>query len=73
MAVGARGSVWHRDASAWFADPHAQPTFQDLHSTWVDPDGGVWAAGGHFASVPLIQGTLVYLGGASIPPLAAVQ
>lgn len=78
VAVGARGSVWHRggplrEAGTWIADSRPAPTLHDLHSTWVDPDGGVWAAGGRFASAPLIEGTLVYSGPASISPLSALE
>ncbi|MDP2311232.1 MAG: hypothetical protein Q8P18_34750 [Pseudomonadota bacterium] len=73
VAVGTRGSVWHRDDGEWVPDARALPTLHDLHSTWVDPDGGVWAAGGHFASTPMTQGTLVYSGTASIAGVPAVE
>ena len=69
VAVGVRGSVWHRGGTAWEPDPRALPTYQDLHCAWVDPDGGVWAAGGHVSGAPLIQGALVYGGRATIPGL----
>ncbi len=69
VAVGAQGSVWFRTDGAWVADPRERPTYQDLHSVWRDPDGGVWAVGGHVSSAPLIQGALVYSGDAIVPAL----
>lgn len=69
VAVGVRGSVWYRSEAGWQADLRELPTYQDLHAVWVDPDGGVWAAGGHVSGEPLIQGALVYDGHATIPKL----
>jgi hypothetical protein len=66
VAVGTQGAVWRRDG-AWAEDPRGPATTQDLHATWTDPDGGIWAVGGHLASYPQIYGTLVY-GGQTPPP-----
>lgn len=69
VAVGVRGSVWFRDSTGWQADSRELPTYQDLHAVWVDPEGGVWAAGGHVSGEPLIQGALVYDGSREVPKL----
>ncbi len=69
VAVGSQGSVWTRGEAGWEADPRAKPTYQDLHAVWRDPEGGIWAAGGHISAAPLIQGTLVYSGDMIAPTL----
>ncbi|MFZ5477535.1 MAG: hypothetical protein ACOZNI_12235 [Myxococcota bacterium] len=66
VAVGTQGAVWRREGGAWAADPRGAATSEDLHATWVDPDGGIWAVGGHLASYPQINGTLIY--GGEAPP-----
>lgn len=68
VAVGRVGSVWQRASDAtWTADARGRSTFQDLHATWLDPDGGLWAVGGQITSKPLDRGVIVYGGGASVP------
>lgn len=69
VAVGVRGSVWFRDSDGWTMDTRELPTYQDLHAVWVDPEGGVWAAGGHVSGEPLIQGALVYDGSRDVAVL----
>jgi hypothetical protein len=59
VAVGARGSVLRGDG--WAPD-EAPATSLDLHGVYVDPDGGVWAAGGALASTPMTDGMLLYDG-----------
>lgn len=65
VAVGGLGSVYWRGASGWTADPREPATVQDLHATWIDPDGGVWAVGGHLVGRPLDQGVVLYDGPAA--------
>ncbi len=69
VAVGARGGVYWRQDGVWEPDIRPIPTYQDLHAVWTDPDGGVWAVGGHTSSAPLIQGVVVYTGDNTIPPV----
>ncbi len=69
VAVGIQGSVWLRGADGWAAAPGDRPTYQDLHGVWRDPDGGIWATGGHVSAEPLIYGTLVYTGADTLPTL----
>ena len=68
-AVGYQGQVYLRGEQGWNLDPAESATLQDLHSVWIDPDGGVWSVGGHLASEPLIHGVLVYKGEHDIAPL----
>lgn len=60
VAVGAFGTVVERRDGAWDFSETAAPTFEDLHATWLDPAGGVWAAGGNTAFIPLTAGVLLY-------------
>ena len=69
VAVGMQGTVWFRETDGWEQSPGERPTYQDLHGVWRDPDGGVWAVGGHVSAEPLIYGTLVYTGGRTVPAL----
>ncbi|HNH50543.1 MAG TPA: hypothetical protein PKY30_26155, partial [Myxococcota bacterium] len=68
-AVGYQGQVYLRGEQGWNLDSAESATLQDLHSVWIDPDGGVWSVGGHLASEPLIHGVLVYKGEHDIAPL----
>ncbi len=67
MAVGANGYVVERQASGWKELRHGLPLNDSLHSVWIDPAGGVWAVGGQVASLPLLDGVLIYRGPAEIP------
>jgi hypothetical protein len=62
-AVGLEGVAFHRDASGWSAE--AMPTVQGFHAVWIDPEGGVWAAGGEIMTT-LDDGTLYYRGAAEV-------
>lgn len=61
-AVGMQGSVLTRDTGQWAVDPDHLTLREDLHGVWIDPDGGVWAAGGRIVSRPLVDGVLIYEG-----------
>lgn len=63
-AAGFNGRIFRRQDGTW-SELEGIPTFQDFHAIWVDPDGGIWAAGGRLASDPPKDGVLVYYG----PPL----
>lgn len=68
-AVGMLTLVLHHDGSAWSAqDVGDLPVFEDLHGVWIDPAGGVWAAGGQITTPPFTSGTLIYKGPS--PPAA---
>jgi hypothetical protein len=65
-AVGSAGSVWRRRAGVWGSEPIGTPVSADFHSVWIDPKGGVWAAGGDILATPLINGILLHKG-AKVP------
>jgi hypothetical protein len=45
-AVGEDGAVVERTAHGWADRETGLEIFNAFHSVWVDPDGGIWAAGG---------------------------
>jgi hypothetical protein len=67
VAVGNQGAIWVRDAAGWTEDSRHDPLYYDLHATWADDQGGLWAVGGHLSSAPLNEGFLLYFG-TSAPP-----
>jgi len=65
-AAGTGGSVMRRKDGKWVDEPLGFDVFGDFHSVWIDPQGGVWFAGGNIMALPLVNGVLVHKG-AKIP------
>jgi hypothetical protein len=64
-AVGEFGYVAERKADGWATEQTGLDAVfgsRNLHSVWVDPVGGVWAAGGQVRVPPLVDGILVHRG-----------
>ncbi|MBX3250482.1 MAG: vanadium-dependent haloperoxidase [Myxococcales bacterium] len=62
-ATGFRGSVYERVNDSWREVDHGLSlSLESLHAVWVDPAGGVWAAGGDVISPRLSNGALLHLG-----------
>lgn len=61
-AAGFNGHLYVRKDGTWEEFSPAPPTFQDLHSVWVDADGGIWLAGGRLTADPPTDGVLLYYG-----------
>jgi hypothetical protein len=61
VAVGYSGSIAVRTGACWEARESGLDTDLDFHTTWVDPEGGIWAVGGDL-SVDLSVGMLAYGG-----------
>ncbi len=61
-AAGTGGSVMRRKSGSWVDEPLGFDVFGDFHSVWIDPKGGVWAAGGNIMALPLVNGVLVHKG-----------
>ncbi len=59
-AVGAYGSVFSRSADGWTEVDTGLLLDQNLHGVWIDPSGGVWAAGGQTLSASLDDGVLIH-------------
>ena len=68
-AVGLQGTVLRHDGAGWTPEAHGLPFYEDLHGVWIDPAGGVWAAGGQVVAPPYTYGALIYKG--SSPPARA--
>jgi hypothetical protein len=66
-ATGEDGAVFTRRGGKWEADVTAPVLgIESLHAVWMDPDGGVWSAGGDVLSAQLDNGALI-VRGADIP------
>lgn len=62
-AVGERGEVMvQRRGQAFRWVDTRLDLRRDYHAVWVDPEGGVWAVGGHIRQEPLVRGMLTYFG-----------
>ena len=66
FAVGQYGTVFARADGGWVEESTGFSLSQSLHSVWVDPSGGVWAAGGNVLTIPLRDGVFLHRG-RSIP------
>jgi hypothetical protein len=62
FAVGIAGSVYSDAGGSWTRVETKLSVSEDLHSVWVDPEGGVWTVGGRIASSPLLRGVLLHRG-----------
>jgi hypothetical protein len=66
-AVGEFGYVAERGPNGWVDEETGlEDVFgvRSLHSVWIDPGGGVWAAGGEVSVPPLVDGILIHRGDA---------
>lgn len=61
-AVGKLGSVYHRTSAGWTEEDLDVSVNENFHAVWIDPSGGVWAAGGFTDGFPLTRGVLVHEG-----------
>lgn len=70
-ATGLGGSIYRSRGGAF--DPVDSgidfTATQSLHSTWVDPKGGVWAVGGNVLTPPLAAGIALYRGKQTVPEI----
>lgn len=62
FAVGQFGAVYHRGSNGWELEDVGLVLDESLHAVWIDPDGGVWAAGGQVLTTPLVRGVLLHKG-----------
>lgn len=70
VAAGLEGAIWRRgDDGEWAEIADAPTTPLEYHAVYVDPDGGIWAAGGRIYTGNLSDGLLTHYG----PPLPAPQ
>jgi hypothetical protein len=64
VAGGLMGAVWSREVGGAWAAVADTPLLssEDYHSVYVDPDGGIWAAGGSILTEPFSRGILSHAG-----------
>jgi hypothetical protein len=62
IAVGMLGTVYRRDGVSWSADELGIPVQENLHGSWIDDEGGLWAVGGQTLTPPLTDGVLLHWG-----------
>lgn len=67
LAVGLYGTIYTRDDASWERDKPDFSLPQNLHGSWVDPAGGMWAVGGQTLAPPLREGVLLYRGVEMLP------
>jgi hypothetical protein len=67
FAVGSLGAVYRRSAQGWHEDDTGLSLDANLHSVWIDPQGGGWAVGGQTYVEPFTDGVLIH-NGADHPP-----
>lgn len=60
IAVGLYGGVYERTESGWEYQALGLGLTRNLHGVWVDPEGGVWAAGGNTFVPPVTDGVLIH-------------
>jgi hypothetical protein len=59
-AAGVDGTVLRREPEGWTTIDTGIPLKEAFHAVWVDPDGGVWTAGGQVLAPPLADGVMIY-------------
>ncbi|MBC8071491.1 MAG: hypothetical protein IAG13_24400 [Deltaproteobacteria bacterium] len=62
IAVGMFATVLTRDADGWQTEELGLPVPQNLHGSWIDERGGLWAVGGETLSPPLTDGVMIHRG-----------
>lgn len=62
IAVGMAGTVYTRDGARWQPEALGIALRQNLHGTWIDDEGGLWAVGGQTLTAPLDEGVLLHRG-----------
>ena len=59
-AVGVEGAVLEATGASWETLDTGIDIPGELHSVWIDPEGGVWAVGGQVLASPLVDGVIIY-------------
>jgi hypothetical protein len=62
IAVGMMGTVYVRDDSGWALVDPGLKVRQNLHGSWIDDEGGLWAVGGQTLTPPLTEGVMLHRG-----------
>jgi hypothetical protein len=62
IAVGALGTVYVRDGQRWAVEELGFGLIENLHGSWIDDEGGLWAVGGQTLAPPLTNGVMIHRG-----------
>lgn len=62
LAVGSFGAVFTRTDAGWAEAELGFTVGENLHGTWIDDRGGMWAVGGQTFSPPYNEGVLIHYG-----------
>lgn len=62
VAVGMLGAVYIRDADGWSPADLGVGVRQNLHGSWIDDQGELWAVGGQTLTPPFTDGVLIHRG-----------
>jgi hypothetical protein len=62
VSVGMFGTVYTRSKDGWVLEDLELPISQNLHGSWIDEQGGLWAVGGDTLSPPLTDGVMLHRG-----------
>jgi len=62
VAVGSFGTVYTRSVAGWTPEELGFTVGVNLHGSWIDERGGVWAVGGQTFSPPYNEGILIHRG-----------
>lgn len=62
IAVGTFGAVYTRSDAGWTAEDLGFTVADNLHGSWIDDRGGLWAVGGQTFSLPYTKGLLIHRG-----------
>ncbi len=62
IAVGGFGAVYTRSHDGWTPADLGFSVGENLHGSWIDEEGGLWAVGGQTFSPPFDEGILIHRG-----------
>jgi len=62
IAVGTLGAVYVRDGQTWAVEELGFGLLENLHGSWIDDEGGLWAVGGQTLVSPLTNGVMIHRG-----------
>ena len=62
LAVGSFGAVLTLQEGVWALEDLGFALGQNLHGSWIDDEGGLWAVGGQTFAPPYTEGILLHRG-----------
>jgi hypothetical protein len=62
IAVGFDGAVYLRESGVWGLEDPGLRVRENLHGSWIDDEGGLWAVGGQTLTAPFTDGVMLRYG-----------